>query len=293
MKEKLPVLQIDSFIENKNQFSFYVNDLAKHLVTNHDLISHSHKHDFYLTVFFTKGKGIHVIDFQNYEVKAGSVFFLKPGQSHYWELSKNTAGYIFFHPDLNQYQLSTIPLENFPFYSTNLHAPFLQLEFSKINKFENEFRNLLKEFRQNAPFKERKLINLADCLYIEFSRLYAQKGNPELASKSNSYLKQLLNFEKLIDLHYKTEKSPSKYADCLHITTKHLNRIVQETLHKTTSEMIAERVILEAKRLIANNSMSLAEIAIELGYEEYSYFSRFFKKLTGETLLNFRKKYQR
>lgn len=291
MKEKLPILQIDSFIENKN--NFYVNDLAQHLKTNHELISHAHKHDFYLTVFFTKGKGIHVIDFQNYEVKAGSVFFLKPGQSHYWELSKDADGYIFFHADLNQHQLSTVPIENFPFYSTNFHPPFLELEFSKINKFENEFRNLLKEFRQNAPFKERKLTNLADCLYIEFSRLYAQISPKELTSKSNAYLKQLLNFEKLIDLHYKTEKFPAKYADWMHITTKHLNRIAQETLRKTSSEMISERVILEAKRLIANNSMSLSDIALELGYEEYSYFSRFFKKNTGETLINFRKRYQK
>ncbi|MFN5415554.1 MAG: helix-turn-helix domain-containing protein [Flavobacteriia bacterium] len=291
MKEKLPVLQIDSFIENKN--SFYVNELAQHLRTNLELISYPHKHDFYLTVLFTKGKGIHVIDFECFDVNPGSVFFLKPGQSHYWELSKETDGYIFFHSDLSHNNYTTIQVEDFPFYSIHLSSPHLQLEFSKINKFENEFRNLLKEFRQNMPFKERKLTNLMDCIYIEFSRLYAQKSTTESTSKSNAYLKQLLNFEKLIDLHYKAEKSPSKYAERMHITAKHLNRIAQETLQKTSGEMISERVILEAKRLIANNSMSLSDIALELGYEEYSYFSRFFKKNTGETLINFRKRYQR
>ncbi|MCE3295748.1 MAG: hypothetical protein K0R65_1462 [Crocinitomicaceae bacterium] len=287
MMEKTPVLALDSFLatttEGKQPAYFYANRLSAHLEEKQALISHPHKHDFYLTVFFSAGKGIHEIDFQMYEAQPGSVFLLKPGQTHYWELSPDTEGYIFFHSEFPELG----GLQRFPFYAHSSSQPEIKLPNESISLFENSFRGIYAEFLSELPFRERKLANLAENVYIDLARMYEQ--GKAFAPQHN--LERIQNLEKLIEMHYKSEKSPATYAEWMHISLKHLNRIVREFLNTTTGDLIARRVILEARRLASHSSLNLAEIARELGYEEYAYFSRFFKKATGETLSEFRGKY--
>ena len=73
----------------------------------------------------------------------------------------------------------------------------------------------------------------------------------------------------------------------MNLSEKHLNRICKECLNKTTSDLIAERIILEAKRLLIHSKHTVTEVAAELGYNDNSYFSRFFKKNSGETPIQF------
>lgn len=79
----------------------------------------------------------------------------------------------------------------------------------------------------------------------------------------------------------------------MNISDKHLNRMTKETLNKTISELIFERIILEAKRMILFSKYSVSEISIELGYIDTSYFSRLFKNKTGQTPLEFLDKYRK
>jgi AraC-like DNA-binding protein len=96
------------------------------------------------------------------------------------------------------------------------------------------------------------------------------------------------SFEELIEKNYKKEQSPSAYADMMNITTKHLNRICRTSLNKTATEVITERSILEAKRMLAQSSSTVMQISDELGYDDNSYFSRLFKKHVGQTPTEFR-----
>jgi AraC-like DNA-binding protein len=105
------------------------------------------------------------------------------------------------------------------------------------------------------------------------------------------YSEKLKQLEFLIDLNFKIEKSPVQYASWMNMTSKHLNRIVQNSVGKTTSTMIIERVLLEAKRLLSNSHKNINEIAEDLGFEEQGYFSRTFKKITGETPSEFKSRY--
>ena len=73
----------------------------------------------------------------------------------------------------------------------------------------------------------------------------------------------------------------------LNISEKHLNRIVKNCLNKTSSSLIQERVILEAKRMLMHSELNVTEISVALGFNESSYFIRFFKKKTGVTPMGF------
>lgn len=152
------------------------------------------------------------------------------------------------------------------------------------------FISILNESLSNALLKKQKLVNLIDLIYIELSRLVL-KGNFEDLINSKNIMMKLHKFEQLIKEKYKRQKSAIAYAETMNISVKHLNRICKETIGKTTTDFILERVILEAKRQILYSENNLTEIAWDLGYDDYSYFSKLFKQKSGMSPSQFQKMY--
>jgi len=81
----------------------------------------------------------------------------------------------------------------------------------------------------------------------------------------------------------------SQFADNLNIHVNHLNRIMKEAMNKTTTQVISERILREAKFLLHNSNLSVANIAYVLGFTEATHFNSFFKKHTHFNPLTFRK----
>jgi AraC family transcriptional activator of pobA len=143
---------------------------------------------------------------------------------------------------------------------------------------------MIAEIQQNLMLKQDKIMNLLDIIHIEIARKY----NATQIHQAHSYNVKIKDFELLLEKKFMTEKTPSYYASQLHITLKHLNRICNEILKKTTTKVITDRIILEAKRMLMDKKMTVNEIAAELGYEDYSYFTRLFKKHAAMTPTAFR-----
>lgn len=290
MKPALPVYNINDFCQYSNEQEFYVNDFKNH-IQNHHFINHPHKHDFYLCIFFTNGSGTHHIDFNAYVVNAGSVFVLKPGQSHHWTLSEDCDGFVFFHSkSFFNLNFNHLQINDFPFFSSNYNNPKIVLNQSDSEKLTNSFNELLSENKQNSAFKISKIgIILAD-IYINLSRLY--QSNIQIKYTNQNYISKLRSFENLLEQHFKTLKSATAYADLMNISTKHLNRVCSECINKSTSEIITDRIILEAKRLLSQESHSISDIANQLGYDDTAYFGRLFKKHCKASPIQFRTLYK-
>jgi AraC-like DNA-binding protein len=241
---------------------------------------------------FTKGTGVHEIDFNSYKIKQGRVFFLKPGQVHHWKFFTEPEGFIFFHSK-EFYEMHYVlhELKTFPFYYSYQNPPLLDIsDIDQEVKFK--FQNLYKEYTASSPLKELTIVNRMTDIYITLTRQYTV--DIDLTDYSHpGYLKILENLENLLEEHYENEKLPKFYAAQLNVTTKHLNRVVKETLDKTTNQLISERVILEAKRLICHSNNSLFSIAEILGFNDYAYFSKYFKTKTGINPIDFQKNYNR
>lgn len=285
------ILNIQQFNLTFQREAFYVNRFSNHLKDNHPTISKPHKHDFYVTVFFTHGTGFHEIDFTRYDVTRGSVFFLNPGQTHSWEFSDDIEGYIFFHSEsFYNFNFNQNFLSIYPFYLSFRNSPHLLIDERKVDGYTPVFESLLLENEREEFLKYRKITNLIDGLYIDFSREYVERGSNYTVDYQRDY-ERLQHLEVLIQEYYLVEKSPAFYADKMKISNKQLNRIVQKTLGKTVKMLIMERIILEARKLLSNVNGSLVEIAEQLGYDEYPYFSRVFKKHTAKTPFEFRAKY--
>jgi len=291
-RKSIPVFDIDNFTYRGTESSFYANTFPDHLKQHAHLILAPHRHVFYASVLFTKGSGTHEIDFNTYDIVPGSVFMLFPGQVHNWQVSKDIDGYIFFHNrEFYNLNFTREKVENYPFYSSTENFPLILLKDGNVSAIEKKFREIVTEYQSRQLMGFQKICSLLNVLYIDLSRVYLPVTLP--AKQNETQLMQVRKLEILIEDNFKSIKYPRQYARMMFMSEKNLNRICKITFNKTTSDVIADRIILEAKRMLVHSKSSVIQISVELGYEDDSYFIRVFKKRTGETPLQFIKGYDK
>ena len=281
--ERDEVYEIKKFKRNFFHHNLYVNTFQNHL-KEHRFIESLHRHDFYVLVLFTNGTGLHKIDFDTFDITKGSLFLMQPGQIHLWELSSDIDGYIvFFSKEIYNLHFRDKKIEEYLFFQSSKNKPELVLNIDEMKQIQPFFELIVNENQEDQLQKKDKMLNLLDCILVEILRIYNIESN-HLTSTYNHKLKE---FEILLEEYYKIEKSPSFYADKMSITLKHLNRISKNILNITITELITRRVILESKRIMVDKNKTIAQIADELGYSNYSYFSKLFKKSVGITPTEF------
>ena len=282
--QKYPIYSIERFNCNALDSDFYINTFKNHLI-NHSFVEEPHRHNSYVLVLFTNGSGTHDIDFDTFEIFPGSMFFLQPGQIHNWILSDDIDGFVvFYSQEMYNLYFRQKTIEAFPFYSSLGNSPEMFFESKELKAMNPYFINMLSEYEGNKIMKQDKIINLLDSIHIEIARKYSENNVLE----THSYNVKIRDFNTLLEHHFLIEKAPAFYASQLHITLKHLNRICNEILKKTTTQVITDRIILEAKRMLMDKKRTVNEIASALGFDDYSYFVRLFKKNAGMTPTAFR-----
>lgn len=149
------------------------------------------------------------------------------------------------------------------------------------------FKNMEREMVADYPYRDNLLRNHLHLLMHEALKMQPV-ANYTNQQKSPGKLAEI--FTELIDRQFPVSlneplvlRTPRQFAQRLGIHVNHLNRSVREATGKTTSELLAERIITEARLIIANTSLNIAEISYMLGYEYPTYFNNFFKKHTGTT----------
>lgn len=284
--KKVPIYGIEKFDLGQHEHLLYANDLRIHL-EDHKFVNSHHAHSTYVCVIFTQGTGQHVIDFTTYPVTQGSVFLLNPGQVHCWSLSDDVEGYVFFHTkELYESVFLENKLEDFPFFHLGQNHPVIYLEHDQIRKIIPLFEEIIKEFRVTESHKNSKITSLINLVYIDLARVHQESD----LVKTSTHYANLKRLQKLIDEYFKQKKLPRDYAEMMNMTTRHLSRICADTLNTTPTELIQERVLIEAKRMLIHSDATISYVAEALGYEDYSYFIRLFKKKVGMSPKEFQKK---
>ena len=282
--KKYPIYSIQRFNCNTINSDFYINTFKNHLV-DHSFIEEPHRHNSYVLVLFTNGSGTHDIDFDTFKIQPGSMFFMQPGQIHHWDLSYDIDGFVvFYSQEMYNLYFRQKTIDAYPFYSSLGNSPEMVLNTKETKDIELYFHTMFEEYQGNKIMKQDKIINVLDSIHIEITRKY----NEEHVLEPHSYNVKIKDFNMLLESYFLTEKTPSFYASQLYITLKHLNRICNEILKKTTTQVITDRIILEAKRMLMDKKRTVSEIATALGFDDYSYFVRLFKKHTGMTPTAFR-----
>jgi AraC family transcriptional regulator, transcriptional activator of pobA len=265
-KKQTPVYCLDNFSEKAKTSSFYIETLSAHL-RDHSFVNAPHKHDFYLVLYVTHGGGTHTIDFKTYDVHPGSFFVMTPGQVHSWDLETGTDGFIIFsEKDFYQNEFSFFQIFGADAHIEPEHDPML----------DSIVREMFNEFHKNDI---QLLHALLDVLLLKLSRHYKDHSPDEM----NSVTFRIRKLEQLIEKNFVKLKKPGDYANMMNLSPAYLNNLCKKHLGKTLSDLINERIVLEAKRLFAYTDLGVAQVSDKLRFSEPSYFIRFFRKNTGTT----------
>jgi len=282
----LSVLTLESFPQGRPARSWYLEQLARH-VANFPGVSQPHAHDFYLLLYITQGHGTHTIDLVSYPLQPGSVFFMTPGQVHHWQLSTDAQGYVvLFEAAFYLFRYPGARLFEYPFFQP-AYPPVLYLPENE-RKISFLMNQMWAEHSMPAPQQDdvfRSYLHL--CLELA-ARLFPA-ALPAPATDSPRHAQQLLRaFGSLLSQQFRSHREVQYYADQLHVSPNYLNALCRRQLGKTASSFVQERVLLEARRLLRHTDATVAQIADTLGFEDASYFSRYFRKYAGLTAEGFR-----
>jgi AraC family transcriptional regulator, transcriptional activator of pobA len=284
---KLPVLNINNFKLPKNtQPDFYIKTFQEHK-KEHPFIIKPHSHDFYLLMVFTKGGGTHTIDLNTYPIKPGSVFFMSPSEVHSWQLNDDTDGYIlFFNASFYLLDFKVNNLLNIPFFrpENKIRSGFLNTK--ELPKIKTIIKTMHDESTLDSINQKNILRSYLDILLLKFDLLF-NSADKKTINRSSLVPK----LEVLIEQHFKDHLPISFYASQLNISLPQLNTTANNLLSKSVNDLVHERIILEAKRLLIYSDLTVSQISDELNYNDNSYFTRFFKKMTKLTPEQFRKRF--
>jgi len=288
VKDRFPVYDIGHLAEFK-QDDILISQFAPYLKI-HKNLQQAHKHTFYHLVFFTEGAGSQTIDFQKFEVKPYQIYFMVPGQVHHWAFERKVDGYVVnFSPKFFQsFLLKPDYLEQFPFFSGNANEAVINVEENLRIKLIGLFEKLLIETVEN----QRTALDMVRLLLLELFILIGRTVITPQSKQASPYnLTLLKNFKNLIETNYINNRLPKYYAELLYITPNHLNALCNDLLGIPAGEVIRNRVVLEAKRLLINPQLGITEVANHLNFADNSYFTKFFKKQAGITPEEFRKQF--
>jgi len=241
------------------------------------------RHDRHSFFLLEKGTVVMEIDFEYYKIPAPAVIYMHPDQVHRIIGFENVT-------------VTALAVTN-----EVLTPEYLQLlgEISPAapTQLTPELHQLLGEsFSLCAKIAERNKDQLHTSIFkaqgnavigLVIAMFYAQIKPANKSSRADTVTK---TFRQFLEHHFTELKRPADYADLLHISIPYLNECVKAVTGQAVSQHIQQRVILEARRLIYHSGQSLQEISLNLGYEDYTYFSRLFTKIAGISPLAFRQK---
>lgn len=250
-----------------------------------------HRHDFYTVLFVKAAKGLHKIDFNSYELDRNQVFFISPGQVHQLVEREKSHGYsiVFSEEFLLLNQISVAFIEDINLFHDSGASPPLTTDRAAAKALTNFSEQILVQYASTSKYRFEAIGALLKLFLIQCHSLCSLNTLDIQTQETGGPL--VRNFKELVHSKYKDWHHANLYAEALHITPDHLNRVIKSLTGKTTKEHLQSRITTAAKRLLYFGKLSNKEIAFELGFSEPANFSAFFKKCTGITPSAFRERF--
>lgn len=241
----------------------------------------AHRDDHYMFILQQKGRFLCEIDFSEMLLHESSLCFVAPGQVHrYLQQERSQGWFIFVDTGLVAEQYRQI-------FDTHQHSR--QVVSVQPGDVVFDTVPLLEQLllREHHALQSSLVASLTATILGIIAARIVQSGSSGHSIGSQKY-HIAIRFKQLVKQHYKERKQVLQYAERLNITPLYLNEVVKEITGFPASYWIQQEIVLEAKRLLYYTAMDVKQVAYELGYEDHTYFSRFFKKHTGTTAVAFR-----
>jgi AraC family transcriptional activator of pobA len=248
----------------------------------------AHRDDHYIFFVLESGSGSLMIDFNQVHLSASNLYYVLPTQVHCRIQNKEAGGWFL------AIDTALVPPDCRNVFENNL---LLQQPYSMSDTQLQQCNNLLSLLYQKynedntSPFYVpvihallQSFLAIAAGCYNGYSGIDLKVSRPAQLSSQ---------FKNLLVNELRTVKSPAGYANKLNVSESYLNEALKKTTGFPVSYWIHQEVAMEAKRLLYYSQLTVKEIAHTLGYDDHSYFSRLFRKVTGTSAIAFREQYRK
>ena len=241
-------------------------------------------------IFLFKGKGTFIVDFTEYSFSDNTVLFLTPYQQFQWTTPTQTdIEALEFHGDFYciEYHKKEVACNGLLFNNIYL-VPHISIDVGTYNDILSFFTKIEDEKKSGNEFSSAILK-----AYLQLVLALCSKEKNMFLSEiqlGDAEIHEVVHFQNLLEHHFIKERSPTFYASKFFLSTSAFGKKIKKHFGKIPSQLIQDRVILEAKKLLHLTHKSIKEIASELNFEDEFYFSRYFKKSVGLSPLHYREK---
>ncbi|MBW8687856.1 helix-turn-helix domain-containing protein [Chitinophaga rhizophila] len=242
----------------------------------------------YIKVLFLEAGASIVVDFKEYHLQQDALFFVNAGQ---WYKCAGNGALLYYNRDFYCIQIHDKEVACDGLLYNNVYdIPVVYLDQTA----SMQMRHILQEIKAEAVSEESNTEEMIRIflkqLIIRSTRMW--KKTHELSENSATQEVEFIRkFSQLVETHYVQHHNVAEYATLLNITPKALSKKISKHSTKSPNDIIKDRIILEAKRLLIHTDLSVKEIGYKLGYEDPAYFVRLFTNQTDTSPLLFRKKY--
>lgn len=241
---------------------------------------HIQRLNYYSLIWIRNGRGSAKADFSEHDFTQNTLFAFSPYQPFMFQKDEELQGVVInFHPDffcIHKHQQEVAC--NGVLFNNIYNPPFVSVDETANSTFKMLLEQITSEMQNPALAQYELLVSYLKIFLITASRLKtAQQTETQINPEENKEPFILQNLKNYIETHFKTKHSASDYADLLNISAKALAKLTKTHFNKTLTDLISERIIIEAKRELYLTNKAVKEIAYELGYIDEYYFSRFFK----------------
>lgn len=284
---------INEYHLNKNQpekAQFVVFDLEDYVTKKIANTTRPHIHSYYQIIWFQSGTGQHFVDFKSYDVVENTIFFIAKNQVHYFDSNTAYRGFLihFNEPFLIQNDSEIEFFLKCNFFNNTYQSPASNLNNKVCEILTTYINQIQQELKETSGVgKEELLRGYLKAFLIQVQRFKNENDLPAFITDERRL--QLLKFINLVDENYKNGLTIAEYANMMYISTRTLSDLTGQFLNKTPSLILQERIILEAQRLLLHSELNINQIGNRLGFDDPSYFVKYFKKHTHISPSDFRR----
>lgn len=250
---------------------------------NSSYFDHIQRNNYFTLIFITSGEGLARVDISEYAFQENTLFAFYPYQP-FMLISKGPLVGIsiqFHHDFFCIYRHHKEIAANGILFNHIYEQPFITLDEDAKYKLLSIVREIVAELKTEELRKDEVLVSYLKILLVLATRIKIQQQSIQERNVVNGKQQAIVqNLRNAIEENFRVMHSASDYADILHVTPVALARVTKNHFNKTLSDLITERIIVEAKRELYLTDKTVKEIAYELGYDDEFYFSRLFKVKT-------------
>ncbi len=248
--------------------------------------------EYILVFYLTAGYRLQV-DLNVYVTDQPTLLFVNPNQHLHFEQSGIEEGYmVYYNRDFYCIQIHDEEVACDGLLFNNIHnMPLVRLDPSEAPFFDYIFNQIATEFALQDVSLEEMIRTYLKQLFIKSARLWKKQNLDKALADHQNDLEFFRKFSMLVDKYYKQKHNVSDYAELLNIAPKTITHKFKRLKLPLPNDVIKNRIVLEAKRMLAYTDLTSKEIGYILGYEDPAYFSRLFLHKAGETPSGFRTKF--